>query len=209
MTESDLKNIIAARLVYFRKLNKLTQLELAAKINYSDKSVSKWERGEGLPDIYVLCTLAELYGVTVNDLVSDTEPLPPKPQSSLKDRILIPLMSVGLVWLVACIVFVTLKVVLPDMERTWLCFIYALPAACIVATVFMKLWWNLLSRLISVSLLIWSFALSIFLTMRMQNIALIFIVAAVIQVLTILWYIRKFSPKKLARKNARLHPEDE
>ena len=57
---------LAANLVRFRKAAGLTQLELAEKLMYSNKTVSKWERGESVPDIFTLKSIAEIYGVTVN-----------------------------------------------------------------------------------------------------------------------------------------------
>ena len=62
----ELKQLIAANLAAFRKANRLTQAELAEKINYSDKVISKWERGESTPDVLILHQLAEIYGVTVD-----------------------------------------------------------------------------------------------------------------------------------------------
>ena len=41
----DIKNIVAKNITELRLLNNMTQMELAEKINYSDKTVSKWERG--------------------------------------------------------------------------------------------------------------------------------------------------------------------
>ena len=67
----ELKKIIAKNLVTYRKQAHLTQAELAEKLGYSDKNVSKWERAEGVPDVLVLHQLAELYGVTVNDFFVD------------------------------------------------------------------------------------------------------------------------------------------
>ncbi|ABX81351.1 helix-turn-helix domain-containing protein [Acholeplasma laidlawii] len=49
---------LADNIVYYRKKMALTQLELADKLNYSDKSISKWERGEGVPDIFVIKELS-------------------------------------------------------------------------------------------------------------------------------------------------------
>ena len=65
MTEERLKKNIAKNLSSLRKSAGLTQAELGEKLTYSDKSISKWERGDGLPDLLVLDKLAELYGVTV------------------------------------------------------------------------------------------------------------------------------------------------
>jgi transcriptional regulator with XRE-family HTH domain len=66
---------IAKNLIFYRKAAGMTQAELAEKINYSDKSVSKWESGNGLPDVYTLIQIAELMGVTLNDLVGESTPV--------------------------------------------------------------------------------------------------------------------------------------
>ena len=67
----DVKVVFAQNLISLRKQIKLTQLELAEKINYSDKAVSKWERGESIPDVTVLMTIASLFGVTLDFLVTE------------------------------------------------------------------------------------------------------------------------------------------
>ena len=50
----NLTAIIAENLVYYRKKAKLTQSEVAAKLSYSDKSVSKWENGNSMPDYSII-----------------------------------------------------------------------------------------------------------------------------------------------------------
>ena len=72
MAEKNQNEIIAQNLALFRKLHGLTQAELAEAIGYSNKSVSKWERGEGLPDILMLISLSEIYSVTVSELIGQT-----------------------------------------------------------------------------------------------------------------------------------------
>ena len=72
MADKPTRETIAANLTQYRKLYGLTQAELAEAIGYSDKSVSKWERGEGTPDIFLLLTLSEIYGVTVSELIGQT-----------------------------------------------------------------------------------------------------------------------------------------
>ena len=54
------KEIVRENLVKLRKEHKLTQMELAEKIGYSDKAISKWERGESAPDVATLVQLADL-----------------------------------------------------------------------------------------------------------------------------------------------------
>ena len=68
-----MKKTISNNMLIYRKRAGLTQAELAEKINYSDKAVSKWERGDGVPDVAVLCEMAEIFGVTLNDMVSENE----------------------------------------------------------------------------------------------------------------------------------------
>lgn len=56
-----------------REERKLTQAELAVKLNVSDKAVSKWETGKGYPDITLLESIASVFGVSVMELLSGNE----------------------------------------------------------------------------------------------------------------------------------------
>ena len=69
--EEKLRRNIANNLIHYRKESNLTQLELAEKLQYSDKAISKWERGESVPDIFILHTLADLYSCSVDDFLSE------------------------------------------------------------------------------------------------------------------------------------------
>ncbi|MBO5908335.1 MAG: helix-turn-helix transcriptional regulator, partial [Clostridia bacterium] len=100
----DIKPIVAENLAKLRKSQGLTQVQLAEKFNYSDKAVCRWERGETLPDINVLYSLCEFYGITMNDLVSaelETEEIDVDRKSRFKYRILISILLVSVVWLAA------------------------------------------------------------------------------------------------------------
>ncbi len=63
------KILIGKNLVYLRKMNHLTIEEVAYKIGISRQAVSKWESGETVPDIVNCDNLAELYNVSVDDLL--------------------------------------------------------------------------------------------------------------------------------------------
>lgn len=183
---------IAKNIAHYRKENGDTQASLADKLKYSDKSVSKWERGEGVPDIYVLVEIAELYGITVNDLISEKTPAPHR----VPRRILITLLSVGLVWLVASCAFFALNVFGNGFSSSWLVFIYALPVSFIALTVFSAVWFYLKYQALAVSGLVWSIALSVHLTLPLPDIYEIYIVAAVFQVLIVLWYLYLHKSRK-------------
>ena len=93
--EATLRKTVAKNIAQYRKAHHDTQLDLATKLNYSDKSVSKWERGESLPDVYILSQIAELYGVSVDFLLGLPEaryhradmlqPIPPEALPAFHD----------------------------------------------------------------------------------------------------------------------------
>ena len=137
----SLKQTIAKNLISFRTSRGLTQSELAQKINYTDKSVSKWERGLGVPDVLVLKELADLYGIKVDDFLTENEntsKIVLADKDKRGSRLLITLLSAGLVWLVATLVFVVLLWL--KIDRAWLSFIVAIPVCFIVLIVFSSLW---------------------------------------------------------------------
>ncbi len=204
MTEEQVRERIARNLAHYRKLNGLTQIELSNIINYSDKSVSKWERGEGVPDIFVLTKLADLFGITVGDFLSEEQKRRP---TSKGQKMLITLMAVGLVWFAATLAFIVCKIVIPTATYLWMAYIIAIPVSAIVLIVFCCTWWNLLSRFLSVSLLLWGLALTLHLPLRVENIALVYVLAGVFQVLVVLWYglmhLRRHGGRRLPEKQAK------
>ena len=181
--------IIAKNLSELRRKNKLTQLEVAEKLNYSDKSVSKWERGESLPDVYILSQIAELYGVSVSALIGEIQP--PK-ESKPHYHMFILLLSLALTMAVATLLFSMFMICKVDYPA-WMFFVYALPVCSIICIVFTSLWWGILWQGVSVSALIWTLGLSLYLSFELENVSLIFLVCAALQVLTLLWEgFRKF-----------------
>ena len=188
--EATLRRTISKNIAAYRKAHKDTQAGLAEKLNYSDKSVSKWERADGVPDIFVLVMLAELFGVTVNDLLTEKHRKSHRAAPKLK-RSIITLMSAGLVWLVAAVVFFAFKVAFPDLPRIWLAFIYAIPAMFIVTLVLSALWHPPIFSYLSVCGIVWGVALSVDISLNVPNVSLIYIIAAVLQVLIALWWLMK------------------
>lgn len=186
--DEKLKRILASNIAYYRKQCGLTQDELADMIFYSGKSVSKWERGDGMPDVCVLAALADIFGVTVNDMLSEKPKKRRHAQPQLKKNI-ITLMSLALVWLIAALVFFFLRIAAPQVTRAWLVFIAAIPVMFIVAIVLTSLWHPRLVTFGCISGLVWSLALTLHLSFRIENMFLIFVIAAVLQILIVLWYL--------------------
>lgn len=184
ITEENLKRHFAKNLSSYRRQSGMTQLELAEKLNYSDKSISKWERGDGIPDLLVAATIAEMLGVTLNDLISEREP---KRILHRRNKLIITGLSIGLVWLVAVILFFIFELALENFASLMV-FAYAVPISAIVMIIFACIWWKKLYRFLSVSALIWSLASCVLLTFPLPKMNLIFMIAAVLQILTALWF---------------------
>lgn len=197
---NDLKSIIAQNLSKYRKYAGFTQQELADKLNYSDKAVSKWERADGVPDIFVLKTLADLYGVTVNDFLVEHEGKLPKTRGKFRiaKHWLITVLSAGLVFLIATIVTVIWLIVDSSIPVAKYAFLIAFPVALIVTLVFCCLWGKLWMRCLTVSALIWSLCVLIHIAiLPLSSMAwLIYLIGAVLQLLVILWFVLQFCLKR-------------
>jgi len=192
--ENEFKDLVVENLIYYRKINNLTQLELAEKLNYSDKTISKWERGEGLPSIYVLHKIANLFGVTLNDFTNKRKVK--IKHKKTRSRALITLIAFVLCWLVATIVYVILELSLPDFNKSWLAFIYAIPVSMIVLIVFTRIWRQFIYTFTSSSILIWSIPLAIYLSIDYDKLWLLFISAIPLQILIIFFFTLRKDLKK-------------
>ncbi len=200
-TQEELTNIVAKNITHYRKINRWTQLELAQKISYSDKAVSKWERAESLPDVYILMLLSEIFGVKVNDLLEEKSvneiinDKKEKQKSFLYNKIIIAILSSALVMFIAVVVFAILQMIFPNEKHFWLSFIYALPFIAIIWIVFAKLYWKPWVRFVAITALNWFISLAIFTTASTFSsnnfLWLLFIISAAFQVLIIFWYLRK------------------
>ena len=190
---ADLKKIVANNIQELRKSSGLTQLQLAEKLNYSDKAVSKWESGASIPDVGVLLSIANLFGVTVDYLLSEDHKIPVKAMVKetmiVRKHFVITLLSVALVWLIATAAFAILSIFI-GLSHTWLAFVYAVPVSSIVAIVFNSIWGARRLNYGIISILMWSVLASIYLSVLMfasHNIWLIFLIGIPGQVIICLW----------------------
>ena len=188
----DLKNIIAGNIIELRKTANITQAELATKLNYTDKAVSKWERGESLPDISVLKDISDIFGVTVDYLLSDehidkVEMKSRADKRRNKNHLIITLLSAALVWLIATALYVVFELI-PNVDGMWwMAYVYAVPVTCIVLIVFNSLWGRRYTNFALISILVWSILVCLYLTFLTYNISLIFIIGIPAQIIVILW----------------------
>lgn len=164
----ELKKIVARNIATLRSQAHLTQFELGEKLNYSDKAVSRWERGEAIPDAYVLLMMSEIFGVTVDYLLKEhledemTAPLEEanEPQETPRgfspNHKRITLLTFISIWAISFLVFV-----ITAMAGVffWPVLVYAIPVSAIVLLVLNAIWGTRRNLLILVSVLVWSILL--------------------------------------------------
>ena len=192
----DIKNNLAQNLIKYRKSANLTQAELADILNYSDKAVSKWERGESVPDLSVLKQIADFYNVKIDTLISE----PKKDRLKIirdlgKKRLTICLCATGLVWLIAILAFSLAGIIAPTITYSWLSFIYALPITSLILLILTAVWHKKLANTIIISFLLWSVLVAIYLSLILilpsppTQLWLIFLIGLPAQFLTIFWFM--------------------
>ena len=210
MDDERLKSVIGANIAAYRKRGSLTQAGLAEKLNYSDKAVSKWERGESVPDVLTLVQLAEQFHVGVNDLLVDPDALPEKTgvvqqameqvvEKTLKRKanksIILMLCSV-LVWFVALLFFVIVSSL--RIPNSWLAFIYAIPVNAIVLLSMRSAWHDFRWNRGLISVIMWGCLISIYMSLLILaklNIWKIFLLGIPGQLAIFLWF-RLFSSNR-------------
>ena len=184
LTQDELKAVVAKRLVKLRQRAKMTQTELGEKLNYSDKAVSKWERGESMPDVYVLTQLADIYGVSVDSLLGEEEPEKETEKGFVISTPMITAVSVMGIWTLAVMVFVIIWIVLGDIF--WMVFIIAIPASLITILAMNSIWNKGRHNTEIIMALVLSIALLVYLALLPRNHWQIFLVLVPAEILTLL-----------------------
>lgn len=213
MNDEQLKTRIGLNIALQRKEAGLTQAGLAAKLNYSDKAVSKWERGESIPDVLTLIAMAELFEISVNDLLTDPNALPEgdacnleKAMSKVSEKALkrkanknvILALSSTLVWFVALLIFVVLSSFELTDPYSWLIFFYAVPINAIVLLSLRSAWHDFRWNKALISIISWSGLVSLYVSLLVfakVNIWRMFLLGIPGQIAIWLWF-RLFSTVK-------------
>lgn len=195
---NDIKTNLAKNIAELRLINGFTQIELAEKLNYSDKTISKWERGESSPDITALVEMAELFGVSLDCMVREEnieKAVNNKPHSGTKyNRRIISYLSESTVWFIAVFAFIITSLITNRLTFQWLYFAYALPPILIIKLIFNSIWFNPRNNYYIISALIWVILAVIHMTFLYfgVNVILIYLLGVVGQIVIIMWsFIKK------------------
>ena len=200
MEDDKLKKQIGANIASYRKRLHLTQAGLAEKMNYSDKAVSKWERGESVPDVITLAQLASLYEITVDDLLRDPNELPPDSEGKIQNVVektlkrranksIILWLSALLVWFVALFIYVVISSF--DIANGWLPFFYAIPITAVVLLSLRSAWRDFRWNRLYISVIAWGALLCFHVTFWVffhVNVWRVYLLGIPGQIAILLWF---------------------
>lgn len=196
--QESIERNVATNIAMLRKSKGWKQSEFAFKINFSDKSVSKWERGESMPDITTLKEIADVFGVSVDYLLAEHKTKDfvkrHKEKFSVRDLLVTCIFAIA-VFFIATIIFISAYITKkPDAGNYWVSFVYALTLCAVIAIIYMRAEHYWLGGMISVSCLVWFTLTSIYLTTLVAGYPqfwMIFIVGLPIQAAICLTYFMK------------------
>ena len=195
----DFGEMLAKNLAYLRKQKKMTQGELAEKLKYSDKTISKWETGEAVPDVETLLEICKIFQISMNEITGGSiwdkrikENKEEKTQNN--NRLIISLLAISLIWIMATVVFVYANI--SDGLNIWIVFIWSVPLSFILAIIFNAIWGRRFFTFVFVSFFMWTFITAIFVTMIEMHMYPIFLLGIPGQVAIVLWSGLKPKNKK-------------
>jgi transcriptional regulator with XRE-family HTH domain len=201
----ETKDIIAGNIIGLRKKKGLTQAELAAQLGFTDKAISKWERGLSLPDAPTLQELATFFGVDVNFLFTAHvyDPLDKESEQKLRRKeIWIKAIYIGSLFLIFVILSAILLSAIADIydETAKIrAYLFILPGLAFLALLInVAFGHNGRMNLILSSLLTWALADALYYFLG-HRLVLIFAIAAVIQIAIVL-FPKLSTPKEKKRK---------
>ena len=185
MENSPWREALKENLIRLRRDKKLTQAEVGEKLNYSDKTISKWERGDGVPDLSALMELAALYGVSLDQLVGTPAPKKEKGIFNAATRTVVLLTITCIVWISAIVVFMLLLLLLPEFSGNYLSFVFALPITFAILGAAFSSWHMPYWAFGCFSLMVWGICLVLHLTWFPDRANLIYSAGGIIQLTSI------------------------
>ncbi len=206
LNEDEIKKVFGQRLTEARKACGITQLSLAEKLNYSDKAVSKWERGESLPDVFTIMKIGEALGVTMSYLLGE-EDKPKVPEKIVNEQrsrrtisVFVPLVSAVGIYFIASVLFLIFKQIPSVAIYADYSFLFALPVMFITLSVFSFIWWKNTAQFFCLSFLIWTTFLSVYtavdLFANLPEFKYIFLSCAMLQIICVIVFVFVHFKKK-------------
>ena len=169
----ELKIIFASNLIRLRTQAGMTQAELGKQLSYSDKTISKWERAEAIPDAGVLMQMSQMFQVTVDYLLTEHDSWQPPEEPPSFSRGAVTAVSVTGLWTLAVLIFSVMWI---SGRILWMVFPVTVALTIILLLVFNSLWNNGRGNMFIVMALVFSLVLVIYLLFFRMNMWQLFLV---------------------------------
>lgn len=184
----NIREIVSENLSTLRRQSNMTQMELAEKVGFSNKTVSHWERGEVMPDLETVERLAEIYGVTVNDIVTrheaDDKMLGTEVVVQRRKKVTIMSLVLVSLWYIALIFFVLANMAYGTYE--WQIFVFAVPCSALCIMVFCAVWGKKKHVVVTLSVFVWTLIAFLYINTYAYNLWMLFLLGAPLQVIILL-----------------------
>ena len=187
MSEEGWKTALAGNLTRLRKKHNYTQSSLGEVLSYSDKSISKWERGEGVPDVSVLVRLADLYGVSVDELLGRKTAESGEVKKPVKWYMTLLSNVSSIVLMSALVIYLALTLLLPDFSHSWLTFMAGLPVLFAALGICFIIWKKQPLAFAAFSAALWTCCVFVHLAFS-PNVRVLYTVGGILQFAAIIFY---------------------
>ncbi len=207
----DVKKIVSQNLVRLRKESNLTQAELAKRINYSDKAISRWEKGEVVPDLETIYALSETFGVPVSAITEKQEETERSEDEApaVRQKVLSQIFLLCEIWFVICVIYVYVKIT--RETSIWQLFVWGVPASAIVLWFFTRKEKADTLLFIYASIFVWSLITCVYLHLMDANPWYLFFAGLPLQGLLVIRYIFNYKQnlKRIRIRHEKNDPKPE
>ena len=185
----ELQKIVGNNIQILRKQNNMTQKDLADIFSYTPNAVSKWERGETLPELATLKAISDYFGVSVDCLITEDGANNKEhfllEKDKRKIRLVQTLLIISLFWTIIVVVFVYLYQ--NNINRAWTCFVWMVPISALIPTVIYRKESMPILKFILSTTVLWGLLVSVYIQYIELNLFLIFLIGIPAQISIFLW----------------------
>ena len=191
----NIREIISNNIILLRKKHQLTQVELAKKINYSDKAISRWEKGEVVPDVETLNKLSEIFNVPLTFMFKEhNDDAVPKTKPTQND-LAIQALTTCVIWVILTVIFVYVKIIYN--HSFWQLFVWGIPTTALVSLRFCSKFNLDKAKFYCRTIINWTFIASVYLQFIHLNLWLIFLIGVPVQAAIFVSYFAKTKSENL------------
>ena len=191
----NLREIIATNIINLRKAKNWTQVKLARRINFSDKAVSRWEKGEVMPDIETIQRLSEVFDVPMTAIIEKQKKQQQETKTKpTKQEVLSQIFLVCEIWTILSVAYAYLNI--SSGLNVWKIFLWGVPATVLLLYIVNLRHKHNVSSFVYGTIFIWTFTACLFIQMIHLHAWFFFILGIPIQGMLVVRYLVKHEQRK-------------